>query len=87
MFTSIECTFLYIMTMIDNPILTSAAATTMIKKTKIWASELLCILLKVTISRFTAFSINSIHIRIMIAFRRINTPMTPIQNKARLKNR
>ncbi len=77
----------------ERPTQTSAAATTIIKKTNNWPSipifELgavakaapLCILEKATSKRLVAFSINSMHIKIMIAFRRVSTPTTPMQNK------
>ena len=87
------CTFLYIITIIASPTLTSAAATTMIKNTKIWASLakvadafatalMACILEKATNNKFTALSINSTHMKIIIALRRIKTPITPIVNNA-----
>jgi len=41
----------------------------------------LCILEKATSNRFTALSINSTYIKMIIAFLRVNTPTTPIQNK------
>lgn len=87
--------FLYNITMMARPTLTSAAATIIIKNTKIWASLAnvaesfatvailaVCILLNATSSRFTAFNINSMHIKISIALRRMSTPTIPIVNKA-----
>ena len=35
----------------------------------------------------TAFIINSIDIRMIMMFRRVRTPMTPIVNSAALRNR
>jgi hypothetical protein len=79
--------------MIERPTQTSAAATTIIKNTNncpsIPAVELefaasafsFCILENATNKRLTAFNMSSIHIKIMIAFLRVNTPTTPIQNK------
>ena len=91
-----ERVFLYNNTIIANPILTSAAATIIIKKTKIWAlvaivpakafKEAKCILENATNKRLTEFNINSIHIKTMIEFRRVSAPIIPIQNKANDKN-
>ena len=78
--------------MIANPTLTSAAATTMMKKTNICASLakvgsafaaglIACIFEKASNKRFTALSINSTHMKIIIALRRTNTPMIPMVNK------
>ena len=79
--------------MIANPTLTSAAATTIIKKTNNWASVPAATALvwappkagfifeNATNNKFTAFNISSIHMKIMIAFLRVKTPVTPIQNK------
>jgi hypothetical protein len=88
--------FRYIITIMASPTLTSAAATTMIKKTKICpsipafgfvaASACWCIFEKATSNRFTAFSISSMHMKIMIALRRVSTPATPIQNNATDRN-
>jgi len=84
------CTFLYIITMIASPTLTSAAATTMMKNTNNCASvpalaDKLAvaggIFEKATSSRFTELSISSIHIKMMMALRRVNAPVTPMQNK------
>ena len=74
-------TLRYIKTKIDKPTATSAAATAIIKKTITCPPASLCITLNAAKSRFTAFSISSIHIRIMMALRLISTPITPIQNK------
>ena len=81
--------------MIASPTLTSAAATTIIKKTNncpsvpfdgtlagLARNAELCNLEKATNSKFTALSINSMHIKMMMAFLRVNTPTIPIQNKA-----
>lgn len=91
-----ERVFLYNITMIANPTLTSAAATIIIKKTKICAlvaievakafGAAICIFEKAISKRFTEFSINSMHIKTMIEFRRVRAPMMPIQNKANDKN-
>lgn len=82
--------------MIASPTLTSAAATTIIKKTNICASApptvtppggvaIFCIFEKATNKRFTAFNINSTHIKMMIAFLRVSTPATPIQKSVEAK--
>ena len=81
--------------MIASPTLTSAAATIIIKNTKICASLAkvaeslatvailaVCILLKATSNRFTALSINSMHIKIKMALRRMSTPTIPMVNNA-----
>ncbi len=44
-----------------------------------------CIFENATSNRFTAFNINSTHIKMMIAFRRINTPIMPMINNASAK--
>ena len=36
---------------------------------------------------FTAFRINSMDISMMITLRRVSTPITPIVNSARLRNK
>ena len=91
---STECIFLYIITMIANPTVTSAAATTMMKKTKSCASvptvvaasvakaATWCIFEKATNSTFTAFNMSSIHMKMMIALRLVNTPTIPIVKSA-----
>jgi len=80
--------------MMANPTVTSAAATTMMKNTNICPSEPAlepasearparwCIFENATSKIFTAFSINSIHMKITIAFRLVKTPAMPMQNKA-----
>ena len=78
--------------MIAKPTLTSAAATTIIKKTNNCASvpavtaallrpSVICILENATSNKLTELSISSIHIKIIIALRRVKTPVTPMQNK------
>ncbi len=91
-----ERVFLYNITIIASPTLTSAAATIIIKKTKIWALVAIvvakafgtarCIFEKATSKRFTEFSINSMHIKTIIEFRLVSAPMIPIQNKIKDKN-
>jgi len=86
-----ECTFLYIITIIANPTLTSAAATTMMKNTNNWASVPDAavatafatggIFENATNNKFTELSISSIHIKIIMALRRVSTPVTPMQNR------
>lgn len=82
--------------MIANPTLTSAAATIIIKNTKIWAPEAIdppkelapaiCIFENAINKRFTELSISSIHIKTIIELRRVSAPMMPIQNNATDKN-
>ena len=88
---STECVLRYIITIMARPTETSAAATTITKNTKSCAEAASMrpasthILEKATSKRFTAFSISSMHIKMMIAFLRINTPMIPMQNRAILR--
>ena len=84
---STECTLRYIMTIIAKPTATSAAATTIIKNTNIWADASTYIFEKATNNKFTAFSISSMHMKMIMALRRIKVPMIPMQNKAMLKNK
>src|SRR4051812_16410521 len=72
--------------MMARPTAASAAATVMTKKTNtcpatpyVWAKAM-----KV---RFTALSISSTHMKMMIALRRVSTPTTPIVNRTAEKNR
>lgn len=93
---SIEFVFLYINTIIANPTLTSAAATIMIKNTKICAPEAIaplnafadamCILENAINKRFTELSMSSMHINTMMELRRVSAPIIPIQNNATDKN-
>src|SRR3954467_7675858 len=65
--------------MIARPTAASAAATVMTKKTNTWpATPYVCA--NATKLRFTALSISSTHMKMMIAFRRVSTPTTPITN-------
>jgi hypothetical protein len=73
--------------MIARPTTTSQAATTIVKNDAIWPSKLPLILAKVTNARFAALSINSTHIKTIIAFRRTTTPTAPIVNKNADKKR
>ena len=82
---STDLVFLYNMAMIANPTATSAAATTMMKKTKICPFPSPLYDEKAASRRLTEFSINSTHPKIMMAFFRINTPKTPKQNKTVLR--
>src|SRR3954447_25405756 len=71
--------------MIARPTAASAAATVIEKKTKIcpagpYARE------NATKVRFTALSMSSTHMKMMIALRRVSTPITPIVNRTALKN-
>ena len=70
-----------------SPTATSAAATTIIKKTNICEEASFYSFEKATISKLTALSINSIHMKMIIAFLRIRVPIIPMENKARLKNK
>src|ERR1051325_3310932 len=65
--------------MIARPTAASAAATVITKKTKTCpATPYTCA--NATKLRFTALSISSTHMKMMIAFRRVSTPTTPITN-------
>ncbi len=66
---------------IASPTAASAAATVIMKKTKIWPSIEFSCRENVINARFTAFSINSIHIKITMAFLLIKTPTAPIENR------
>ena len=91
-----ERVFLYNNTIIANPILTSAAATIIIKKTKTCAlvaivpakafKEAKCILENATNKRLTEFNINSMHIKTIIEFLLVSAPIIPIQNNVNDKN-
>src|SRR5690348_3273732 len=71
--------------MMARPTAASAAATVMTKNTNTCpAAPYACA--NATKVRFTALSINSTHMNTMIAFRRINTPKTPIVNSTAEKN-
>ena len=63
---------------IASPTAASAAATVITKNTKTCPAELPKKDEKVTNDIFIALSINSIHIKIIIALRLTNTPITPI---------
>ena len=80
-----------------KPTLTSAAATIIMKKTKICAlvaiealkafTPAMCIFENATSNKFTEFSISSMHIKTMIELRLVSAPIMPMQNKAIDKNR
>src|SRR5829696_4955591 len=72
--------------MIARPTAASAAATVMTKKTKTCpATPYTCA--NATKVRFTALSISSTHMKMMIALRRVSTPTTPIVNSTAEKKR
>jgi hypothetical protein len=72
---------------IANPITASDAATVITKNTNIWPLIFPKNEEKETRDKLIAFNISSIHIKIIIAFRLINTPVTPIENKIPLINK
>src|SRR5215467_6767857 len=72
--------------MIANPTAASAAATVITKNTNTCPVDPYACA-NATNVRFTAFSISSTHMNTMIAFRRINTPKTPIANSTAEKKR
>ena len=72
---------------IARPTAASAAATVRTKKTKTCPLSLPRKLENDTSDRFIAFSINSIHIKITIAFLRTRTPTTPMLKSTALKTR
>ena len=82
---STDFVFLYNMAIIAKPTATSAAATTMIKKTRICPFPSPLYDEKAASKRFTELSINSTHPKMMMAFLRIKTPKTPRQNKTELR--
>lgn len=65
---------------IAKPIAASAAATVIIKNTNIWPLILPKNEENATNTKFTEFSINSIHMKTIIALRLIKTPITPMEN-------
>src|SRR3712207_3788495 len=71
--------------MIASPTAASAAATVITKNTKTWPAAPYT-RAKATKDRFTALSISSTHMKMMIAFRRVRTPTTPIVNSTAEKN-
>ena len=46
----------------------------------------MCIFENATNNKFTEFSINSMHIKTIIEFRRVSAPIMPMQNNAKDKN-
>src|SRR5436190_14806030 len=71
--------------MIASPTAASAAATVMTKKTNTCPATP-CTWANATKARFTALSMSSTHMKMMIAFRRVSTPTTPIVNSTAEKN-
>src|SRR3954470_22828956 len=66
--------------MIARPTAASAAATVITKNTNTWpATPYTCA--KATNARLTALSINSTHMKMMIALRRVSTPTTPMTKR------
>src|SRR6478672_3609884 len=65
--------------MIASPTAASAAATVMTKTTNT-CPAIPYTLLSATNVRFTAFSMSSTHMKMMIALRRVSTPIAPIVN-------
>src|SRR3954468_13936177 len=71
--------------MMARPTAASAAATVMTKNTKTCpATPYVCA--NAMNVRFTALSISSTHMKMMIALRRVSTPTTPIVNRTAEKN-
>ncbi len=75
------------MTKIASPTAASAAATAITKKAKRTPSRDWRKRDRVMNERFTALSINSMHMKTTIAFRRLRAPITPIVNSIPLKTR
>src|SRR5215207_7624026 len=65
--------------MIASPTAASAAATVMTNTTNTWPA-MPYTLLSATNVRFTALSMSSTHMKMMIALRRVSTPIAPIAN-------
>src|SRR5688500_2470607 len=72
--------------MIASPTAASAAATVMTMKTNTWPVMPYAVE-NATKVRFTALSMSSMHMKMMIALRRVSTPTTPIVNSTAEKNR
>src|ERR1700676_2248287 len=72
--------------MMPSPTAASAAASVIIKMANTWPSAETTSRENATRLMFTAFSINSMDIKMMMTLRRVTTPMMPIVNKPRLKN-
>lgn len=70
-----------------SPTATSAAATAMMKNTKICPDGSDLYDEKAANNKLTELSINSTDMKIIMAFRRVNTPMIPIQKRAVLNQR
>ena len=68
-----------------SPTATSAAATTIIKNTNTCPAGSLRYAENAANNKLTAFNINSIDIKIIIALRLTSTPKTPIQKRMVLK--
>ena len=66
--------------MMARPTATSAAATAMTKKTKICPAASWRYAENVTSNKFTAFSMSSTLMKMIIAFLLVSTPITPIEN-------
>src|SRR5438093_1874361 len=71
--------------MIARPTAASAAATVITKNTNTCPATP-CTCANATNVRFTALSISSTHMKMMIALRRVSTPTTPIVNSTAEKN-
>ena len=71
--------------MIAKPTATSAAATAMMKNTKTCPLGSERYDEKAAKSKFTALSINSTHIKMTMALRRVSTPIMPMTNNAEAK--
>jgi hypothetical protein len=70
-----------------KPTATSAAATVMIKKTKILPSKFKAVREKFTSARLMPFNINSKDIKTNKRFLRRRTPKKPIENKIKDRTR
>src|SRR6185369_2239267 len=73
--------------MMASPTAASAAATIITKKTKIWPFTWCHWWAKVTNERFTALSISSIDMNMVIRLRLIKNPTIPRQNNTALSSR
>src|SRR6187431_1535194 len=67
--------------MMASPTAASAAATVITNTTKTWPAAPYARENAMNV-RFTALSISSTHMKMMIALRRVSTPMTPIAKSA-----
>src|SRR5690606_24146318 len=79
---SVVFNLLYRTVRMARPTATSAAATAIMKKTNTCPAVSPWKVANATSRRFTALSMSSMHMKMMMALRLNNTPMTPMANRA-----